>query len=676
MWFIIQTVTSGENKSIAFLKEHYPEVISDYYFPLGRKIYRNEEGSEKVRFMPLLSGLFFIRTENRKALERNLSHHGYFEYVGYDIDRNTGETVERTFFTRARLLCADRENYTLREIIDLARIPDADMERFIYYNEQIAEDIQGLSIVDKSYDDLILENDTIRILNGPLKGWVGVVKQIKKNGKKDRHFLVRFGNNRCLNISNIRQYDIQVEHEATRGAKSEAVGVWRAIDQLIGYLQFRNPEEDAAATLRRLFEDYQKKLKLHRGRNQTDKAYSIQKSTLEEAQKKEVLDHIDEAMHPNFRILAAYFKTDNATMWDALNELIPDVLLRPFLTPSTGIPISAGQEYAAFWHNGIVELVLRCHLRDFFRSKEYEADKFNPVFDEDYEYDAHIALLPNGDGRVKAITSWGAFYEKYAMQNEEERQKFLLDLENRKYPRLLHLLTQNRYRFEKVGQIGGFSMDLDIPYTEDIQEMARKAVVLLQSSDGDEPGFISQTTAAAVEMWQGARLLMWRQLLQRYVLLHKVPVADLPSVIASDIELEEKFKPQEGRLQIEDIAQALRQRQEQMTGYLASGQLQQAAIRFLAMTKVISAHFAKDELYNYIRADFNPNETCTALFDAIIQQSEKQESVVNYLYKGMVELQEEDAWTYFKYPSFLQKTKAVSDRIRKTATAGMRKNKK
>ena len=277
MWFIIQTVTSGENKSIAFLKEHYPEVISDYYFPLGRKIYRNEEGSEKVRFMPLLSGLFFIRTENRKALERNLSHHGYFEYVGYDIDRNTGETVERTFFTRARLLCADRENYTLREIIDLARIPDADMERFIYYNEQIAEDIQGLSIVDKSYDDLILENDTIRILNGPLKGWVGVVKQIKKNGKKDRHFLVRFGNNRCLNISNIRQYDIQVEHEATRGAKSEAVGVWRAIDQLIGYLQFRNPEEDAAATLRRLFEDYQKKLKLHRGRNQTDKAYSIQK---------------------------------------------------------------------------------------------------------------------------------------------------------------------------------------------------------------------------------------------------------------------------------------------------------------------------------------------------------------------------------------------------------------
>ena len=663
MWFIVQTDVSGENKSIEFLKEHYPEVISDYYFPLGRKTIPAEDGSEKVRFVPILSGLFFIRIENKKALERILSHNGYFRYQGYDFDIKTRETVERTFFAKVRLLCADRENYSLDEIIDLARIPNADMERFIYYNEQIADNIQGLSIVDKRYDDLILENDTIRILNGPLKGWVGVVKQIKKNGKKDRHLLVRFGNNRCLNISNIRQYDIRVEHEATRGAKSEAVGVWRAIDQLIGYLQFRYPAENAAATLRRLFEDYQKKLTCHRGSHQTDKAYSIKKSTLEAAQKKEVLDHIDEAMHPNFRILAGYFKTDNATIREGLKELIPDVLLRPFLTPSTDIPIPQDQEYTVFQHNGIVELVIRCHLKEYFRGKNYEADKYNPVFDEDYEYDAHIALLPTDEGKVKAITSWGAFYDRYAMLDEEDHRKFLLDLETKKYPRLLRLLTQGRYRFEKVHQIGGFSLDMDIPYTEDIQEMARQAVALLHTS-GDAPSFLAQTTAAAVEMWQGARLLMWRQLLQRYVLLHKVPVADLPSVITSDMELEEKFKLQEGKLQIGDIAQTLQKRQQQIAAYLENGQLQQAVIRFLAMTKVISVHFAKDELYNYITDDFNLNDTCTSLFDTIVQKTGKHKSVVNYLYKGMVELQQEDAWMYFKYPSFLKKAKDVYNKIR------------
>lgn len=54
MWFIVQTDVSGENKSIEFLKEHYPEVISDYYFPLGRKTIPAEDGSEKVRFVPIL----------------------------------------------------------------------------------------------------------------------------------------------------------------------------------------------------------------------------------------------------------------------------------------------------------------------------------------------------------------------------------------------------------------------------------------------------------------------------------------------------------------------------------------------------------------------------------------------------------------------------------------------
>ena len=165
-------------------------------------------------------------------------------------------------------------------------------------------------------------------------------------------------------------------------------------------------------------------------------------------------------------------------------------------------------------------------------------------------------------------------------------------------------------------------------------------------------------------MWQGARLLMWRQLLQRYVLLHKVPVADLPSVIVSDTGLEEKFRFQEGKLQIGEVAQALLERQQQIAAYLEKGQLQQAAIRFLAMTKVISVHFAKDELYNYITDDFNPNDTCTSLFDTIVQKTGKHRNVVNYLYKGMVELQQEDAWTYFKYPSFLKKAKDMYNKIR------------
>lgn len=125
-------------------------------------------------------------------------------------------------------------------------------------------------------------------------------------------------------------------------------------------------------------------------------------------------------------------------------------------------------------------------------------------------------------GKVKAICSWGGFYDYYASQSSQEQEVFLRDLESKKYPRLLYLLTQSEYRFEKVNGIGGFSIETDIDYIDDKEELGRRAneFFILHSS------FFTQLVSAAVEIWKGTRLLVWRQLLQRYVLLHKVPVID------------------------------------------------------------------------------------------------------------------------------------------------------
>lgn len=128
-------------------------------------------------------------------------------------------------------------------------------------------------------------------------------------------------------------------------------------------------------------------------------------------------------------------------------------------------------------------------------------------------------------GKVKAICSWGGFYDYYASQSCQEQEAFLRDLESKKYPRLLYLLTQSEYRFEKVNGIGGFSIETDIDYTNDTDAMA-KAVAKAFSIQHSAFNIL---VAAAVEIWKGTRLLVWRQLLQRYVLLHKVPVIDQPS---------------------------------------------------------------------------------------------------------------------------------------------------
>ncbi len=337
MWFIVKTDVFTEQKSMELLSEKFKDTIVDFYFPMGRRTYKNEDGEEKVRFTPVLQGLFFIRVKSTSRLESILSQYGYFMYKGVDYDSRTCEIVERTFFTQAHILCADTKSRTLDEIVRQAKIPDDDMERFIYYNDKIADGIEGLSIVDKRYSDLILVNDTIRILSGPMAGWVGVVKQVKNKGKKDRHLLLRFGSDRCINISNIRQFDIQIEHEATQGAKSEAVGAWRAIDQLIGYLQAKSPDKNAAETLRSYLQDYQTKQTVYRNRHSSDIAYSKKVTQKNVAHQQSILGNFDESMRSNFRILANYFQADKATLQQGLEEVIPDVLLRPFLTPTPGV---------------------------------------------------------------------------------------------------------------------------------------------------------------------------------------------------------------------------------------------------------------------------------------------------------------------------------------------------
>ena len=658
MWFIVKTDVFTEQKSIDLLREKHNDTIADFYFPLGRRAYKNENGEEKVRFTPVLQGLFFIRVENEKRLQKILSEYGYFIYKGVDYATRSLEVVERTFFTKAHILCADSKSLTLDEIVKQARIPDDDMERFIYYNDKIADGIEGLSIVDKRYSDLVKVNDTIRILSGPMTGWEGVVRQIKNKGKKDRHLLVSFGNDRCLDISNIRQYDIQIEHEATAGEKSDAVGAWRAIDQMIGYLQAKEPEKDSSETLRKLFLSYQKKQTVYRNPHLSDKAYSKKVANKNLEYRQNILDNIDETMQGNFCILANYVKADGGTVEQGLKELISDIVLRPFLTPTSGISIPQGQNFAVFRHNDIIEIVLRCNLREFFRGKEYDADKYAPVFDEDYEYYAHFALFKTEEDKVKAVCSWGGFYDYYATQSRDDRQKFLSDLESKKYPRLLHLLTQSEFKFEKVNGIGGFSLDTDIDYTDDSEELGRRINEFFTLN----PSLFPQLSSAAVEVWQGARLLVWRKLLQRYVLLHKVPVVDQPFVISHDSVLEEAFTMVDDKLDISGIAKALTDTANVIEEHLAEGELANAVLKMLSTSLVFSSHFAHDELYNHITETFNPDRTLTALFNEIVGKISKKgcsQSLLTHLHKGIVELQAQDSWKYFKFPSFLKQSKEI-----------------
>ena len=183
MWFIVNTDKFHEQETLEFPSTSHPDIIKQVYLPMCRMKYNGAYGEEHVRFRPLIYGMLFIKADSPQALKRILTLWGYFIYEQKVRNLDTGQKEKDIQVSGVHLLCYNVKELDQTAIIKNATIPDEDMECFIYYSDKIADRIEGLSIVDKRYSDLILVNDTIRILSGPLKGWVGVVKQIKNKGK-------------------------------------------------------------------------------------------------------------------------------------------------------------------------------------------------------------------------------------------------------------------------------------------------------------------------------------------------------------------------------------------------------------------------------------------------------------------------------------------------------------
>lgn len=47
MWYIVKTDVFTEQKSIDLLGEKFKDTIVDFYFPMGRRTYKNELGEKK-----------------------------------------------------------------------------------------------------------------------------------------------------------------------------------------------------------------------------------------------------------------------------------------------------------------------------------------------------------------------------------------------------------------------------------------------------------------------------------------------------------------------------------------------------------------------------------------------------------------------------------------------------
>lgn len=646
MWYVTRTQPLKEDVAKKILESELSEV-REVYIPyiLSRD---NATKGDDGHIMPALKGYLFV---NVKGEVRNcLDEHGWFKCRYERFYPKTGKQVKVSM----HLLNNSQTSDNLEDIIRNSTIPDKAMLDFRNSIDQIVGGVGDLRIEQESFRKLAKVNDVVVVLQGPMKGREGVVKRVsEEDGKRNRRFFISFGSNLCISLSGVHQNDIAVVHEATESDEGKSVTLWRDIDTVEGALQNSGFNDEAPKRLRELVAEYNNNAHTNRPARIEDKEWRkiVRKNVRQDSRRKEeLLKGVDANARISLKNLGAQFKSVSGNSKETLKEFIPDILIRPFLTPTSGPSIPDGQDYTMLPHKGFTEYIIRKDLGCVFRHGCYEKDKYNPVFDEDYVYYAHVAVF-NLPECHRAVVSWGEFYDQYELLEEDSRIKFLDDLKKYKYGKLYGLLTAvpkgnggSIIRFGRTNGIGGFYVDIDNDENELI--VAR--------------GLAAAVAPAAVEMWQGTRMReVWRRLLQRYVLLHKVPVRDIVSVIPFNAKFDNFFsaKDENGHPDIQKIAESLGELLPTFSQSLADGKPYEAVGMFLQTARGIVVHFVQDEHWNYLPEEgYTPDAVCTDMASVLLK-AHFSADVLNYLWRGMVELQDTDTWRFFHLPSCLKQTR-------------------
>ena len=542
MWYIVKTDYYKEDEAVTEFGKI--SIIQNTYLPVYRKPLNVQGGgkSKKFKFCPTISGILFINVKNEEEeqLIHYLTPNGYFK------------TSEGRFESNAHLLNFFTEPLSLGEMLAMARIPNEDIYRFRIHNEQLAENMEDLKVLDVSYHELEAENDTVCITEGPYIGFQGVIKQVKRHGVKDRHLFFRMGN-WCISVSGVRRFNYIVIREAQKGVKALVTNTYRYIDHLIGRLQATYFIDDASDALRSILAHLNKDITIADCRQQM----LLSASNIKDAEARRnialqgaFLDQMDAKTESNLLSLSRYFQTVDDSIVKGLAALIPEVQLRPFLTPTSGLEIPKGGHFAVLPHRDFTEVIFRLNLKEVFISEKiykplsiiYQregvykkgskkgqpyAPKVVKSSDEDYIYYAHVALMENKTGdAVTAFVNWSGFIQDYQQMDEEERQTFLSELEARSYPRMSSLFKEGTIHYESP-IFAGFSTEIKGVSLPKLERKLSKSM----SSKTLSPSFLRSfypvvtllklCVPAAVEMWQKQRFLEKRHLLQQFVLLHK-----------------------------------------------------------------------------------------------------------------------------------------------------------
>ena len=337
----------------------------------------------------------------------------------------------------------------------LCTIPEAQMRMFKDYNENYPDMAIPL---ERPYTDYAFNpktnepNDIVKVIDGPLAGTEGYITKFRRDKRLVYHLK---GLDMAVSIPNIWSFHVVRVHNAEGDKQTLGTVKERAVDLLIGLMQGCGYGDKTLPLLYEFVDELTFKPSL------VDFCKSLyNKGYVELSQRMAKLNTKEAELLLNF---VRYEKDNPGYVKSNWQKLV----IRPFLTPTSGVGFIEGQDEAQLQHTSFNEIIRKVEITEdvYYPSKEEEGTVTTTYY-------AHIGIILNEDNNTSTLfANWDYFLDEYYLTagkaNEKlvggEQQKDKLVDSFRNYaPTLYKVLTDDRSKVKpmRAFKIGGGSLNV------------------------------------------------------------------------------------------------------------------------------------------------------------------------------------------------------------------------
>lgn len=374
-WFIVRTLPHQEEKLARMLRlcQDSTKNILEVYCPTHTTVSVVKDGKDVKA--PLFAGYVFVLS-TQQALVDFVNRYYPEGAVLYERKREKGKKAS------------------------LWTIPENQMRAFMDFNDNYADKV---IILEKPFTDYAFNpktnepNEIVKVVDGPLKGCEGYLTRFRRD-KRLVFNMKSFGSDKYYTVSIPNVWNLHVVRLHNAESDRQSVGTLkeRAVDLLIGIIQSCGY---GVRTLPLLYEiiDYLKVTPTLVGLCQ----HLFKQGEVELSKRIAQLETKDAELIIN---LIRYEKDNTGYVKANWQKLI----IRPFLTPTSGTKIEDGKVEAYVSHRDFTEIISKVRITEqaYYPSCDKEETLTTTYF-------AHIGLIQNKDNSFTLFANWDKFLSEY-----------------------------------------------------------------------------------------------------------------------------------------------------------------------------------------------------------------------------------------------------------------------